>query len=100
MSNTAREVTAAALADLKVRRDDLQAQIKQLQAEIAATMKRQQAVDPDSAEGRKEAQLLAGLRTQQADLSVQLDKVEDKIATGGPRGLGSGCWHRSRPAGN
>ena len=91
VSNTAREVTAVALADLKVRRDDLQAQIKQLQAEIAATMKRQQAVKPDSAEGRKEAQLLAGLRTQQADISVQLDKVEDKIATGGLVGSAAGA---------
>ena len=91
VSNTAREVTAAALADLKVRRDDLQAQIKQLQAEIAATMKRQQAADPNSADGRKEAQLLAGLRTQQADISVQLDKVEDKIATGGLAGSAAGA---------
>jgi hypothetical protein len=91
VSNTAREVTAAALADLKVRRDDLQAQVKQLQTEIAAAMKRQQNVNPDSAEGRKEAQLLAGLRTQQADLSVQLDKVEDKIATGGLVGSAAGA---------
>jgi hypothetical protein len=83
VSNTAREVTAAALADLKVRRDELQDQIAQLQREITGTMKRQSAANPNSAEGRKEAQLLAGLRTQQADLSLQHDKVVDKIATGG-----------------
>lgn len=84
VSNTAREVTSAALADLKVRRDQLQAQIRQLQNEIAATTKRQRELNPNSAEGIKEAQLSAELRTQQADLSVQVDKVEDKIATGGP----------------
>ncbi len=86
VSNTAREVSSAALADLKVRRDELQKQISQLQADIAAAIKRQQAVDPASQDGRKEAQLLAGLRTEQADLSLQLEKVEDKIATGGPVG--------------
>jgi capsular polysaccharide biosynthesis protein len=86
VSNTAREVTAAALTDLKVRRDQLQQQIKQLQGEIAATMKRQANVKPNSSDGRKEAQLLAGLRTEQADVSLQLDKVKDKIATGGDLG--------------
>ncbi len=84
--DTAREVTTAALADLNNRRDDLQTQINQLQKEIAATTKRQQAADPDSPEGREEAQLLAGLRTQQANLALQLDKVEDKIAAGTPVG--------------
>ena len=74
------------LTDLTNRRDDLQTQIKQLQKEIAATTKRQQAADPDSPEGREEAQLLAGLRTQQANLALQLDKVEDKIAAGTPVG--------------
>ena len=84
VSNTAREVTAAALADLSVRRDNLQAQITQLQDEIVATRKRQQAVDPNSPEGKEEAQLLSGLLTQQANLSLQHDKVQDKIATGTP----------------
>ena len=86
VSDTAREVTAAALADLNVRKDHLQAQIKQLQSEIAAAVKRQRAVNPSTPEGREEARLLAGLRTEQADLSLQLDKVEDKIATGTPVG--------------
>ena len=86
VSDTAREVTAAALADLNVRKDQLQAQIKQLQSESAAAVKRQRAVSPSTPEGREEARLLAGLRTEQADLSLQLDKVEDKIATGTPVG--------------
>jgi phosphoribosylformylglycinamidine (FGAM) synthase PurS component len=80
--DTAREVTAAALADLTNRRDQLQAQIKELQREIVATTKRQRAADANSPEGREEAQLLAGLRTQQANLALQLDRVEDKIAAG------------------
>jgi capsular polysaccharide biosynthesis protein len=84
--DTAREVTSAALADLRNRQDDLQAQIEQLQKEIVATTKRQRAVVPNSAESRAEARLLAGLRTQQANLALQLDKVEDKIAAGTPLG--------------
>jgi len=84
--DTAREVTSAALGDLNNRRDDLQTQVEQLQKEITATLKRQQAVDPLSTEARQEAQLLAGLRTQQASLALQLDKVEDKIAAGTPVG--------------
>jgi capsular polysaccharide biosynthesis protein len=88
--DTAREVTAAALADLTNRRDDLKAQIKDLQREIEATTKRQKAADPNSSEGREEAQLLAGLRTQQANLALQLDRVEDKIAAGvGTAGAGT-----------
>ena len=86
VSDTAREVTAAALADLNVRKDDLQAQIKQLQSEIAAAMKRQRAADPNSPTVRKRRSCLRGLRTEQANLSLQLDKVEDKIATGAPAG--------------
>ena len=84
--DTAREVTAAVLGDLNNRRDDLQGQVEQLQREIAATTTRQRAVDPDTSEGRAEARLLAGLRTQQADLALQLDKVQDKIAAGTPVG--------------
>ncbi len=91
VSNTAREVTAAALADLKQRKDALQTQINQLQTEIDATMTRQRGDDPRSAQAREEAQLLAGLRTQQANLSLQLDKVDDKIATGAPTTQASGA---------
>ncbi len=84
VSHTAREVTAAALASLNVRRDALQAQITKLQEEITAATKRQRAVDPNSPDATEEAQLLARLRAEQANLSLQLDKVEDKIATGTP----------------
>jgi capsular polysaccharide biosynthesis protein len=90
VSDTAREVTAAALADLTLRRDNLREQITQLEKQIAATVKRQRATAPNSSEGREEAQLLAGLQTQQANLALQLDRVEDKIATGAPVGSSTG----------
>jgi capsular polysaccharide biosynthesis protein len=80
--DTAREVTAAAMVDLKNRREDLQGQVDTLQKEITATSKRRRALEPDSSESREEARLLASLRTQQANLALQLDKVDDKIATG------------------
>jgi hypothetical protein len=79
VNNTAREVSSAAQVDLKIRRDRLQAQIHQLEDEIASVKQRQRANSPD---GRKEAQLLAALRTEQAHLSLQLDKVADKIDIG------------------
>ena len=60
VSDTAREVSSAALADLKLRRDELQAQIEQLQDDIAAATKRQQAVDPDSPAGLKRRSCLPG----------------------------------------
>ena len=71
------------MADLQTRAEDLQEQITALQDQITSTTTRQQDVEPDSADGRREAQLLAGLRTEQADLSLQLDKVKDEIATSG-----------------
>jgi RNA polymerase-binding transcription factor DksA len=90
VSNTAREVTAASLADLNVRKDALRAQIRQLQAEIVSATKRHRAAKSDSADATQEAQLLARLRAEQADLSLQLDKVLDRIATGTPGASGSG----------
>jgi capsular polysaccharide biosynthesis protein len=86
VSDTAREVTDVALADLNVRRDELQQQIQKLQNVITAGKRRQRTVDPNSPEGGDEARLLAELQSEQADLSVQLDKVKDAIATGAPVG--------------
>ena len=84
VTNTAREVTEATLADLNIRKDAIQAQITKLQAEIAAARKRYRAADLNSPNATEEAQLLARLQVEQADLSLQLDKVKDKIATGTP----------------
>jgi capsular polysaccharide biosynthesis protein len=81
---TARAANSAVLTDLQTRAESLQAQITALQDQITSTTARQQEVEPDSADGRREAQLLAGLQTEQADLSLQLDKVKDEIATSGP----------------
>jgi capsular polysaccharide biosynthesis protein len=83
VKKTTEAVSSDALAELNARKDDLQAQITALQDQITATTKRQQAVQPESADGRREAQLLAGLRVEQADLSLQLDKVKDEISTSG-----------------
>jgi hypothetical protein len=85
-TETARAATTAALADLNARAEDLQTQITELQTQITSATNRQQDVDPDSEDGTREAQLLAGLRTLQADLSLQLDKVRDQIATSAPVG--------------
>ena len=84
VSNTAREVTQAALADLNIRQDALRTQIEQLQREIGAATKRHRAADHNSSTATQEAELVARLRAEQADLSLQLDKVLDKIATGTP----------------
>jgi capsular polysaccharide biosynthesis protein len=81
---TAHAANSASLADLDVRAETLQAQITALQDQITSTTERQQEVEPDSEDGRREAQLLAGLQTEQADLSLQLDKVKDQLATSSP----------------
>lgn len=82
--DTAREVTTAALADLTKRRDELQSQIANLQREIDSTIKRRRSVEADSAEDRAEARVLASLRLEQANLALQLDRVQDSIAAGTP----------------
>ncbi len=80
------QVTSVAGSELATRETDLQAQIEVLQKEIEAALARQRGVSPQSADGRKEAQLLAGLRTDQADLSLRLDKVKSEISTLTPAG--------------
>jgi capsular polysaccharide biosynthesis protein len=84
VKDTAQAVSTAAQAELQTRQEDLETQITALQDQITSTMARQQEVEPDSEDGRREAQLLAGLRTEQADISLQLDEVKDEIATSGP----------------
>jgi capsular polysaccharide biosynthesis protein len=86
VSDTAQAANSTALADLHSRAESLQTQITALQDQITSTTTRQRDVEPDSDDGRREAQLLAGLQTEQADLSLQLDKVKDEIATNGPAG--------------
>ena len=100
VSNTAREVSSAALADLKVRRDELQKQISQLQADIAAAIKRQQAVDPASQDGRKEAQLLAGLRTRTSRLVSAAREGRGQDSHWRPCGFIRHRRHLRHPAGD
>jgi capsular polysaccharide biosynthesis protein len=81
VNDAAQEGISTALADLQTRQKDLKAQIAGLQGEITSAEERQQAAPPDSADSNIEAQLLARLRAEQADLALQLDKVKDQIAT-------------------
>lgn len=74
-------VSSAALQDLNQRKTDLEAQLTSLQSEIQATTSRRDHEAVDSADGKKDAQLLAQLRGFQADISLQLDKVKGDIAT-------------------
>ena len=98
VSETAQAATSGAVADLQTRETDLQAQITDLQDQITSTTSRQQEVDPDSADGRREAQLLAGLKTEQANLSLQLDKVKEEIATSAPAGSSASTAAVIQPA--
>ena len=98
VSETAQAATSGAVADLQTRETDLQAQITDLQDQITSTTSRQQEVEPDSADGRREAQLLAGLKTEQADLSLQLDQVKEEIATGAPAGSSASTAAVIQPA--
>ncbi len=76
---TARQVTSAGLSDLRQRSDTLEAQVTTLQAEIDAASARQRAAPPGSPDGRREAQLLAQLRAEQSNTSLQRDKIEGDI---------------------
>ncbi|MBI4940648.1 MAG: hypothetical protein HY830_07875 [Actinobacteria bacterium] len=85
-----RRVTAAALADLSAREADLQAQVGLLQQEIDTTVARQKAAPAGSSDSRREAQLVARLRAEQADVSLRLDTVKGDITTAAPVGSGTG----------
>lgn len=84
VKETGRQASSDALKELNTRAKDLNTQIKRLQGEVTLSKERQQAVDPVSEDGRREAQVLADLRTEQAHLALQLDKVKDEIATSSP----------------
>lgn len=84
--DTAREVTSAALKDLTSRRDDLTGQIGRVRKEINATKARLKSLNPVSPEADEEAQLLGELTIEEGNLTVQLERVRDKIAEGTPVG--------------
>jgi hypothetical protein len=62
--------------ELSSREAALTKQLKDVRTEIATTTERLQGEDPTTSDGRRDAQLLAQLIHDQADLLIQLDKVQ------------------------
>ena len=79
-----------ALASLRSREDALQKQLAALTQEINLSTTRQQAVPPLSTEAKQEAQVIAQLQAERADLVIQLDRVKESLATS-PTGFNSGA---------
>jgi hypothetical protein len=78
--DSARSVTGAVVADLKVRRDDLVRQIRQLQVQINATTGRSARESAQPKLGIRDAQLKAQLTAEQANIAGQLDTVKSELA--------------------
>jgi hypothetical protein len=74
--NAAAGSLAAVPPQLASRETALTSQLKDLRAQIASTTQRLQGENPTSSDGRRDAQLLAQLTNNQANLLVQLDKVQ------------------------
>jgi capsular polysaccharide biosynthesis protein len=79
VEEAARTISASALADLRSRQSLLQKQADALQEEIDATKDRRNREPPSSASARKDAQLLAQLQAEQADIVLQLDHIKEQI---------------------
>jgi capsular polysaccharide biosynthesis protein len=76
LHENARSVAAGPVGDLRSREAVLTEQLTDLQTEIDATTARARGEEADS----REAQLLAQLTAEQADISLQLDRVKDAVA--------------------
>jgi len=74
--NAAAGSLAAVPPPLASREAALTSQLKDLRAQIATTTQRLEGENPTSSDGRRDAQLLAQLTNNQANLLVQLDKVQ------------------------
>jgi hypothetical protein len=74
--NAAAGSLAAVPPQLASRETALTSQLKDLRAQIASTTQRLQGENPTSSDGRRDAQLLTQLTNNQANLLVQLDKVQ------------------------
>ena len=83
-------ISGAALDELRRRGKALQKQVTALQQEIDTTTDRRSGEGAGSSDERKDAQLLAQLQAEQADVSLQLDKVKDEIASSAPTQTSSG----------
>jgi len=85
----AHSVTGAIVADLETRRVALDHQVKALQTQIDATTERLSGEDRTSPVGIKDAQLLAQLQAEQADVAKLLDGVKSELADSGAVGSAS-----------
>ena len=78
--------SSATLTNLTARQKALAEQVVALSTEVEATAARLATVPAASPEARRDAQLLAQLRSEEAAVSLRLDQVEEKIATTAPPG--------------
>ena len=97
-TDNVRAVTGAIVADLRTRRDALDHQVKALQTQIDATSARQSGEDRTSPAGVRDAQLLAQLQAEQADIAKQLDSVKSELAASGAVGTASTVASIVQPA--
>ena len=89
LRNNARNLTNATRSDLSDRETELSGQLKKLQTEIDATSKRRRAAPLNSPAVQRESQLLAQLAAEQANVSLQLDKIKQTIVEYESTGTGS-----------
>ncbi len=78
--------SAATLNALTTRRTALARQVEALDAEIETVAARLATEPATSTEARQDAQLLAQLRTEQAQVALRLDQVAEQITTTAPPG--------------
>ena len=97
-TDNVRSVTGAIVADLRTRRDALDHQVKALQTQIDATSARLSGEDRKSPVGVRDAQLLAQLQAEQADIAKQLDGVKSELAASGAVGTASTLASIVQPA--
>ena len=97
-TDNVRSVTGAIVADLRTRRDALDHQVKALQTQIDATSARLSGEDRKSPVGVRDAQLLAQLQAEQADIAKQLDSVKSELAASGAVGTASTLASIVQPA--
>lgn len=90
VNSSAQAVGDSALASIRSREDALQKQEQALTQEIARSTARQRAAAQGSTQARSEAQIIAQLQAERADLLVQLDRVQDSLATT-PSGFNAGA---------
>jgi capsular polysaccharide biosynthesis protein len=93
-----RSVTGAIVAELRTRRNALDQQVKALQTQIDATSARLSGEDRTSPVGVRDAQLLAQLQGEQADIAKQLDGVKGDLAASGAVGTASTLASIVQPA--